>query len=342
MGIALVSEPSAPRQSHTLQSVQCALCGQRPEPWLRVPTDWRGSRWAGPFRLWWCGQCQFGQLFPRPSARIAAAAYEVEQYYTHGNEGSRATAPRIPLVARVRDRLIWMFDRSTGLLSDRHVRALLERTDKCTICDVGCGDGALLQSLRAAGHRTIGVDPDHQARRLAGHRGVTVLDGTAEATPAELGAGRFDLVIMSHVLEHCIDPLGAIKNGARLLAPGGCLVIEVPNNAARGLSLAGAAWLMLDVPRHLNFFTGESLGRICEGAGLRVEETRYTEYARQFSGHWQVSEAHIDAALARFKLSDRDLRKARRRSWRLLAETAFARRKHKYDSVRVTASLKES
>src|SRR5207245_1074357 len=104
-------------------------------------------------------------------------------------------------------------------------------------------------------HEVLGIEPDRKALETALARGVSVLSGSAEALPPSVPSGRFDVVVFSHSLEHCREPLKAVRNAARLLAVDGTLVLETPNNASRGLKQAGTAWLWLDVPRHLNFFT---------------------------------------------------------------------------------------
>jgi predicted TPR repeat methyltransferase len=93
----------------------------------------------------------------------------------------------------------------------------------------------------------------------------------------------FDVIVMRHVLEHCIDPNRVLTKAAALLNAQGLLICEVPNNTAQGLRQSGAAWMMLDVPRHLHFFTGPTLVAFCRRAGLDVVSTSYAGYSRQFS-----------------------------------------------------------
>jgi SAM-dependent methyltransferase len=209
-----------------------------------------------------------------------------------------------------------------------------------SVCDIGCGNGGLALKLRAAGHEVIGVDLDPSARQVVQAQGLRVLQGAAEDLPAELQGTTFDLTIMSHVLEHTLDPIAAVRNAAGLLKAGGRFLCEVPNNACRSLARAGATWPYLDVPRHLNFFTPRSLGLICRKAGLRAVAFEYTGYFRMFLEEWIAAEqkrwdfyhaAGLNGQLpARSSLSQR---------WLLLAATALADPPHKYDSVRVVAAL---
>jgi predicted SAM-dependent methyltransferase len=144
------------------------------------------------------------------------------------------------------------------------------------------------------------------------------------------------------VLEHCIDPLRAVRNVHALLRPGGVLFCEVPNNACAGFAHAGLAWEMLDIPRHVNFFVAENLRAIAAGAGFEVKSLYYSGYTRQFKNDWINTESRIYDALLRVSdgsaVPQRLRRNSRARAWVLLARTAFARPETKYDSVGIVAA----
>ena len=70
---------------------------------------------------------------------------------------------------------------------------------------------------------------------------------------AELSEGIYDVVILSHVLEHFTDPKRLIRSALDALAPGGIVIIEVPNDVPGVFPLNGP-----DEP-HLTFFTAQTL-----------------------------------------------------------------------------------
>ena len=121
---------------------------------------------------------------------------------------------------------------------------------------------------------------------------------------------------------------------------GGILVVETPNNAALGMKSAGAAWQWLDVPRHQNFFTPGSLSAICTDAGLRIEGTEYTGYARQFLPEWINIEQRIFDILEEGASPGDTLpsRNSPWKAWMLLLQTLLASKEQRYDSVRIIAS----
>jgi SAM-dependent methyltransferase len=308
----------------------CPLTGAPMRFWLRVPCDWRRPGFGAGYDLYWSAPGRFGQLHPRPTADEVAASYEVD-YYTHG--GAPVAPHRKRVLERVREHLAWRADFGTDLTAGR-LGDLVAGRGSPTAVEIGCGDGKLLADLRAAGWSVVGVEPDPAARRAAAARGLEVYDGTAEAPPDAVRDRTFDAVVMQHVLEHCLDPLAALRSAAALLKPGGVLVVETPNNEAAGCRAAGAAWPWLDVPRHLNFFTAHSLRLACAAAGLTVTATEYTGYTRQYQPPWVEMERRIRASFreAGAAVTTPDLDRS---AWGLLFRTALAAPRYKYDSVRV-------
>jgi SAM-dependent methyltransferase len=274
---------------------ECLLCGGA----MRALFSHRG------FELNWCTACDFGRLGGDFSPEIVSSFYG-PTYYTHQTTPAAVTSISLHELALVH--LAWRADFgkqfSPGELGPSRYRRL---------CDIGCGNGYNLKLLQDAGFLTTGLEPDEKARIHAA-KIASVFDGSAECIPVDLAAKRFDVILMSHVLEHCIDPAVAIYNAQGILADHGRLVIEVPNNAAQGFRKFGPKWPWTDIPRHLSFFTERSLCKMLRGAGLEVETVYYVGYARQFLPEWLP-----------------------RNGWSDLLITAFASRRSKYDSVRVHA-----
>jgi len=134
------------------------------------------------------------------------------------------------------------------------------------LLDVGCGDGTFLLAARAAGWRTAGTELNPELARAEGLDVHPALDGVRALAP-------FDAITLWHVLEHLPNPGDTLDSLRALLAPGGVLIIAVPD--ARGLQArwTGAQWLHLDVPRHLTHFGSVALGKMLARYGfLRIAE----------------------------------------------------------------------
>jgi SAM-dependent methyltransferase len=129
-----------------------------------------------------------------------------------------------------RDRLIsWShrrrFERGLALAGDLAGQRIL---------DYGCGDGtflALLQEGRSAPAAAVGAEIDPRivadcSRRFSELPSVRFVDVAALQDPAE--SESYDAVFCMEVLEHVVDPVPILGEFARLLRPGGKLVVSVP------------------------------------------------------------------------------------------------------------------
>lgn len=139
-------------------------------------------------------------------------------------------------------------DRKVAAARWSHYQSVLYPVSRAL--DVGCANGAFVDYLRSQGVDAIGVDPDPYMAR------AHVITGTLAAV-----AGTFDLITMHDVLEHFVDPRAELAQARRLLAPGGRVVVDVPDVSMS----AGDHHLK---PEHLWHFTEGALVDLLGGAGL--------------------------------------------------------------------------
>jgi Methyltransferase domain len=99
--------------------------------------------------------------------------------------------------------------------------------------------------------------------------------------------GMFNVLTMSHVIEHVPDPLAHLSECWRILAPGGQLIVRTPNMASFASRMFGKDWTALDPPRHLVLFTPSSLHACVERVGFHVIRERSHAYLASF--HAQMS-----------------------------------------------------
>jgi 2-polyprenyl-3-methyl-5-hydroxy-6-metoxy-1,4-benzoquinol methylase len=156
--------------------------------------------------------------------------------------------------------------------------------DGARVLDVGCATGYLAAELTRRGCRVIGVEADPVvAERARAHcEAVVVGDVEDDAWRSELGAlAPFDVVLCGDVLEHLRDPWSALRALAVLAAPGGKVVLSVPNVAhwtgrrAVGRGRFPYAEHGLFDRTHLRFFTRASAHHLAQSTGLRVVEERF-------------------------------------------------------------------
>jgi SAM-dependent methyltransferase len=149
------------------------------------------------------------------------------------------------------------------------------------VLEIGCGAGQTVQWLKQTGRakQAWGVELFEAAANQARVHFEAVLVGDAESLVEKAFEGKqFDLILCLDVLEHMVDPWRCVETLQRRLAPGGKLVISVPN--VRCLSVLvplvlHGQWRYADdgiLDRtHLRFFTRESAQALAAGTMLRVE-----------------------------------------------------------------------
>ena len=142
------------------------------------------------------------------------------------------------------------------------------------VIDVGCGPGILLVDLQKNGFECLGIDFNPALVRAANEQFHVPARVARLEDIITLGL-RFDLALLSHVLEHVEDPVGLLKNIREILNPGGVLVIETPNRKWYSPSHSlekGTLWWNYYPPHHLTFWSIAALDRVLRLSGYSVME----------------------------------------------------------------------
>jgi 2-polyprenyl-3-methyl-5-hydroxy-6-metoxy-1,4-benzoquinol methylase len=140
------------------------------------------------------------------------------------------------------------------------------------LLDIGCGDGTMLKQAMSLGWSVEGVDIDATVLENARSKGLLVHLGAVEEL--NLPDDSFDLILMSHLIEHVYDPIRLLRECRRLLSPGGRLIVATPNAESLGHSKFGANWLLLHAPQHLYLFNSANLAAMTRKAGFKKIQTR--------------------------------------------------------------------
>jgi SAM-dependent methyltransferase len=191
----------------------------------------------------WCARCGVATTSPWPNAAQLAEAYG--DWYRPAN--GRFSGLGDQLLRRTR-------------------AALAGRLDPVIppgpVLDVGAGDGTLVDAFLRRGREAVGLEPYASGPHIR----------NAEI---EEMSGAWAAVIFWHSLEHLRQPAAALRHAAKLLVPGGQLVIAVPNAASLQARVFGDRWFALDLPRHLVHLRPEPLLSEIEALGLSIERVSY-------------------------------------------------------------------
>ncbi|MEW6220224.1 MAG: class I SAM-dependent methyltransferase [Thermodesulfobacteriota bacterium] len=241
----------------------CRICRSR-----RV-----GNRFRLPaFTVRHCRDCGVVFLSPMPTPETLAGLYAADYYqerqeYFFGNIVADQDHGK-------EDANIQAFRQGLARLAGHQPR-------RGRLLDIGCGPGIFLAMAREAGWQVQGVDVSAFAARYARERfGIPVRVG-ADLTTVALPAGSFAAITLWDALEHFLDPLTQLRAAANLLAEGGILMLDVPNEAsllrilARGFYLASGGLFTYPVRKlyhgfHVHYFDARALTGLLERASLEL------------------------------------------------------------------------
>ena len=227
-----------------------------PESTIATPEALHFETPSGPAEL---RRAREGFLYtwPRPSAEELAELYG-EDYYASDKPAY------FEKTERELDYWNAVWDMRRGILES------LLPAEAHSILDVGCAGGFLLERFAQFGWQAFGVEPSRRAVRFARERfGLELFCGPVEDYHCDSLVGA---IHASQVLEHLLDPAECLRKMASLLAPGGLVFLEVPNEfnpLQRTVQeeLHKQPWWI--VPRHhLNYFDFDSLSALCASCGL--------------------------------------------------------------------------
>jgi 2-polyprenyl-6-hydroxyphenyl methylase / 3-demethylubiquinone-9 3-methyltransferase len=160
--------------------------------------------------------------------------------------------------------------------------------NELNILDVGCGGGLVSEPLARLGARVTGLDPTPDAitvaRQHAEQQGLAIdyRDGRVEDL-ADAGES-FDAVVCMEVVEHIPDPAAFLQTLARVVRPGGILVLSTLNRTWKSYALAIVAaeyvlgWLPRGTHDWQRFVTPGELSRHLDAAGFQPPQTRGIVY----------------------------------------------------------------
>ncbi|HVG28321.1 MAG TPA: class I SAM-dependent methyltransferase [Pyrinomonadaceae bacterium] len=171
-------------------------------------------------------------------------------------------------------------------------KVILRGKEPGRFLDVGCGLGYFIDGVRKrSGWEVCGVEFDAPAVNFARDElGLNVRQG--ELTDAQFPDNSFDYIQIRNVLEHVTSPMNLLQECRRILKADGVLHLCVPNGRVDSLDLINFYRSEGQPPfsksGHLFFFPRETLRRMFDDAGFKIERGRTYGIRRGLAslGYW--------------------------------------------------------
>ena len=206
-----------------------------------------------------CTNCGIEQTIPTPLPDELKRLYET--YYNFGGEKETIYTRFRELFFSSKLYRFWLaIDGDISFHSQKSSGWLL---------DVGCNEGRGLDIYRQNGFDPVGLELNEVAAMEAREKGFSVHTELLESfQPEQL----YDIVVLSNVLEHSLDPKIMLNHVNRILKPGGQVWISCPNFDSWQRSFFGRYWINWHVPFHIVHFTRDVLVRILQESGFEIKE----------------------------------------------------------------------
>ena len=276
-----------------METVACDLCKSDQNTLLIQQRDLLLAVTDEEFTIVRCRQCGLVFLNPRPSHDVIGAYYPMVYNPPTPSKARSLFQQQVKKASATIKR--WVMEEYYGYPSAspsgfrRSIRRLILWPDKMLrefrgrhilpwrgegkVLDVGCGCGGNLNTLQEQGWEVYGIEISElaaaHARNLVGGQ---IHTGTLESAP--FGHKMFDMIFMSHSLEHLPSPADALQRVHALLKDDGLLVVSVPNVYSLEVRLFGWWWFGWDPPRHFYHFGKSTLTALLNQTGFEVRQFR--------------------------------------------------------------------
>lgn len=230
--------------------VPCPLCGSERYRTVVTAPDFE-TPYANTFRVVECEDCSMMYTSPRPSMNDLFRYFYADHYVCYTKAG---------LADEIREQY---------LCKSRYKALKHLMPPRGRFLDVGCSYGYFLSFLnKNTDWDVYGCEPGKDMAAQAVSRGLQV----KARTLAQAGYPDcfFDMVYMSHVLEHVPDLRETVREIFRILKPGGLFITENPDVDAPIRKPFDTAWWGYHLPRHLSHFSRETMTRLLTSEGLDV------------------------------------------------------------------------
>ena len=232
-------------------AVPCPACGEKDS----VPAFEKFT-----FQYLTCRQCETLYMSPRPSPRLMADYYSDSENYRYW---ARHIFPASEDARREKVHKPWL-ERVIGYC-DRH------GIPRGVLMEIGSGFGTFAALAQTSGGftRVFAVEANPEMAEACRARGLEVINKRIEDLGDEVAA--VDIAVAFEVVEHLFEPRQFLRQCARLMKPGGLLVLSCPNGQGFDIALLGSVSLAID-PEHVNLFNPQSLPLLVESCGFEVLE----------------------------------------------------------------------
>ena len=206
-----------------------------------------------------CDICKYAMVDPMPDSETLDRLYNSKAYFdTHMRYNFET----------ITDKEI---DRLIKVQESFHSSMLagIKINPSKKMLEIGPGGGFALKAFSNMGYEVTGLETSTSATAfIKGRIGLNVMNSSIEDYQPT-SHGKFDLILLNHVLEHFLHPVEAMEKLAAMLHPGGVLYIRVPDHDSYDRRAYGKKWPAY-AQYHISNFSERSLKILFEKQHLKI------------------------------------------------------------------------
>lgn len=176
---------------------------------------------------------------------------------------------KVDIDYRLNNLVVW---RLFGMDLINKIKQVKKQNNNIKILDIGCNIGIFVELFQKQGWDSVGIDTDQEAIMV----GKKTFYVDLRCTTIEKGGfhqDEFDVIVLSHTLEHIPGPVQLLKYAKKILKKGGLLVVVVPNIKslpAMFQEFRGKQWYGYNPRQHIWHFTPNTLGTLLQKNDFKV------------------------------------------------------------------------
>ncbi len=258
-----------------MKTVNCNLCNSNHYEFLFYGKDRQYKIDNKKFNIVKCSNCGLVFINPQPSVQELIMYYS-ENYQPYQNGSPQGILKYNAFFKKIRNiKRRFHFNHLKKRESDYDTKAI-------NFLDFGCGGGNYLQRVKEKHPRwnLYGLDNNEYACKKAQEKGFKIFCDKEQK--AALTDHFFDVIYMGHVIEHLNDPQSTLRRLHKSLKTDGRLIIKTPNFDSFSAKIFKSYWFALEIPRHLYFFTIDTLKQMLDMTGFEVMNIVYDKGPKVF------------------------------------------------------------
>ena len=287
-----------------MEKVNCNLCDNNKTTLLLKCRNWLQKK-NEYFNLVRCNNCGLVYLNPRPK-KESISSYYPNEYIPYNIDGQ-------DLAERLAKTILggyYKMEKSTldkikSLLAEL-IYSPIPNDNRGKILDIGCGSGTGLYNLKKFGWDVYGLDISQKAvdfaKKKLGLKNIQQGFIEDKTYPEEY----FDVIIMSHIIEHLADPKKTLIQVKKILKKDGTLIITTPDFSSPFRSIFGPFWFPLESPRHLYLFTPKTINTLLKKIGgfkiIKIKHDVSAYHLAKSLSYTMGNKQVINKALMKFKI----------------------------------------